>query len=190
MELFSPDQSFLLYRYQHHNQRRQEHLAGLGLDIAGSSALEVGAGICDHTSFFINRECKVVSTEARESNLKTLQSRYPDLEAVQLNIDNPSCTFNELFDIVYCYGLLYSLKNPVNAVEFMARYCQRMLLLETCIFFGDEDLLNPCWEDTTNPTQAISGRGCRPTRRWVYNRLKEHLDYVYLPKTKPNNEIL
>lgn len=63
-----------------------------------------------------------------------------------------------------------------------------MLLLETCVSFGEKDLLNPCTEDALNPTQAISGRGCRPTRVWVYNRLKQSFDFVYLPITQPYHE--
>ena len=63
-----------------------------------------------------------------------------------------------------------------------------MLLLETCVSFGDKDLLNPCTEDLLSPTQAISGKGCRPTRRWVYNQLKLYFEFVYLPITQPNHE--
>ncbi len=60
----SPKDVFLSYHYQRHNQRRLEHLATLGLSIAGSTVLEVGAGIGDHTSFFLDRGCHVVCTEA------------------------------------------------------------------------------------------------------------------------------
>ncbi|HLO50681.1 MAG TPA: hypothetical protein VK211_19865, partial [Kamptonema sp.] len=38
------------------------------------------------------------------------------------------------------------------------------------------------------PTQSISGQGCRPTRKWVYNQLKQHFAFVYLPITQPNSE--
>ncbi len=183
-----PCQAFLTNEYQHHNQRRQEHLACLGLDIAQKTVMEVGAGIGDHTSFFVDRGCDVVSTEAREENIKILRSRFPNLRTFVLDLDNPPSTFNETFDIVYCYGLLYHLKEPENAIKFMATCCKSMLLLETCVSFGDGDELYPCYEDTSNPTQAISGHGCRPTRRWLYNRLKDHFEHVYLPKTQPNNE--
>ena len=178
---------FLSYHYQRHNQRRLEHLAGLGLNIAGSTVLEVGAGIGDHTSFFIDRGCQVVTTDARQENIRILRSRYP-VRVLHLDLDDPPETFNELFDIIYCYGLLYHLKNPTNAIEFMSSCCRKMLLLETCVSFGDEDLLNTCIEDALNPTQAISGTGCRPTRRWIYNQLKRHFEFVYLPITQPNYE--
>ncbi|HUK57003.1 MAG TPA: SAM-dependent methyltransferase, partial [Nitrospiria bacterium] len=43
----SPKDCFLSYHYQRHNQRRQEHLASLGLNIQGATVLEAGAGIGD-----------------------------------------------------------------------------------------------------------------------------------------------
>lgn len=49
--------------YLRHNARRQEHLATLGLDLGNKSVLEVGAGIGDHTQFFLDRGCKVLCTE-------------------------------------------------------------------------------------------------------------------------------
>jgi hypothetical protein len=43
-------------------------------------------------------------------------------------------------------------------------------------------------EDGANPTQALSGVGCRPTRRWLFERLQARFEYVYCPKTQPNHE--
>ncbi|MFB8788611.1 MAG: FkbM family methyltransferase [Potamolinea sp.] len=186
--VYSPIDVFHSTHYQRHNQRRQEHLASLDLDLANATVLEVGAGIGDHTSFFLDRGCQVVSTEARQDNLQILRYRYPNLQVRHLDLDNPDPNFNEVFDIVYCYGLLYHLQKPVEAIEFMSRCCQKMLLLETCVSFGEEELINPCLEMAESPSQAISGQGCRPTRKWVYKQLKQHFDFVYMPITQPNHE--
>jgi FkbM family methyltransferase len=186
--VYSPIDVFHSTHYQRHNQRRQEHLASLGLDLTGATVLEVGAGIGDHTSFFLDRGCQVASTEARPENLEILRYRYPNIEVRHLDLDTPEPTFNAVFDIVYCYGLLYHLKNPVEAIEFMSRCCQKMLLLETCVSFGDEESVNPCAEVAESPSQAISGQGCRPTRKWVYNQLKRHFEFVYMPITQPHHE--
>jgi ubiquinone/menaquinone biosynthesis C-methylase UbiE len=184
----SPKDAFLSYHYQRHNQRRLEHLASLGLDLHGATVLEVGAGIGDHTSFFIDRGCQVVSTDARESNLDILRSRYPHIKVRHLDCDQPDAEFDDRFDMVYCYGLLYHLRKPAEAIDFMSRRCKKMLLLETCVSMGDGDSINLCAEDADNPTQAISGKGCRPTRYWVYTQLKKHFEHVYLPTTQPNHE--
>jgi Methyltransferase domain len=179
---------FQAHDYLRHNQRRQEHLATLGLALADASVLEVGAGIGDHTSFFLDRGCRVVSTEPRAENLAILQSRYPDLTVKQLDLDHPPNSLNQVFDIVYCYGVLYHLSQPAAAISFMAEHCQQMLLLETCVSLGQDELINQCDEPAASPTQSIVGQGCRPTRRWIYNQLKRFFDFVYLPITQPNHQ--
>ncbi|MBW4550905.1 MAG: class I SAM-dependent methyltransferase [Aphanocapsa sp. GSE-SYN-MK-11-07L] len=179
---------FQNHSYLRHNQRRQEHLASLGLDFAGASVLEVGAGIGDHTSFFLDRGCQVVSTEPRAENLAILRSRYPDLTVQPLDLDQPDNCLDQTFDIVYCYGVLYHLSQPAAAIAFMAQHCRRLLLLETCVSFGEAELINLCDEPADAPTQSIVGQGCRPTRSWVYHQLKLHFEFVYLPTTQPYHE--
>jgi SAM-dependent methyltransferase len=169
------------------NERRMEHLASLRLDLAHASVLEVGAGVGNLTSFFVDRGCKVVSTEARPENLKHLAARYPDIQTRLLDLDHPDLTFPDPFDIVFCYGLLYHLKNPAEAIAYMARQCRKLLLLETCVSFGEQEALNAVEEDKGRVSQAVSGTGCRPTRPWVYARLKQHFPFVYSTVTQPSH---
>jgi FkbM family methyltransferase len=184
----TPIAEFHSAMYQRHNQRRLEHLASLNLNLANKTVLEVGAGIGDHTSFFLDRGCQVTVTEGRLENLDLIKARYPGLSAHFLDMDNPDLEMNTIFDIVYCYGLLYHLRNPIEAIVFMAARCQNILLLETCVSYGEEEVLNPCREKASVPSQAISGWGCRPTRSWIYNQLKQHFEFIYLPVTQPNHE--
>ena len=182
-----PRELFLGYHYLRHNQRRQEHLATLGLPIHGKRVLEVGAGIGDHTSFFLDRGCSVIVTEPRSENLAVLRARYPELPVIQLDLDIASPARERDVDIVYCYGVLYHLSHPAEAIAYMASRTSGMLLLESCVAYGDEDALNPVGEAEDNPTQAVAGRGCRPTRRWVRDRLARHFPHVYATVTQPNH---
>lgn len=183
----TPKKVFLTDHYQRINQRRLEHLASLGLNFAGSTVLEVGAGIGDHTGFFLDRGCQVVSTDAREENLNILKSRHPAVTAKRLNLDQPDHAVNDAFDIVYCYGLLYHLRKPAEAIQFMSQHCRKMLLLETCVSFDGGESVNPSFEPAENPAFSFSGHCCRPTRKWVYRELKRHFEFVYLPVTQPNH---
>ena len=67
--------------YQRHNRRRQEHLASLALPLVNKTVLEVGAGIGDHTSFFLDRQCRVTVTDALDENLDYVRSRFPSVES-------------------------------------------------------------------------------------------------------------
>lgn len=187
-EAIDPIAVFHAEHYQRHNQMRQEHLASLDLDLAGSTVLEVGAGIGDHTHFFLERGCDVLSTDARPENLEVLRWRHPNLRTQLLNLDDPRPSFNETFDIVYCYGLLYHLSNPADALAFMARCAGRMLLLETRVSFGDGEHVNPCAEDARVPSYSVLGKGCRPTRSWIFHQLQGLFPHVYMPLTQPRHE--
>jgi len=181
----SPRRAFANDWYLRHNQRRQEHLASLRLDVCSKTVLETGAGVGDHTSFFLDRGCRVTITEPRVENLAALRRRYPAEEVVALDLDSPTANFGRTFDVVYCYGTLYHLSRPAIALEYMARQCAGVLLLETCVSRGDALAENVVAEPAGVPSQAYSGYGCRPTRAWIFAELRRHFQHVYLPLTQP-----
>jgi Methyltransferase domain len=175
--------------YLRHNARRQEHLASLHLPVAGMSVLEVGAGIGDHSHYFLDRGCPTTITESRKRSVKYLKQRFPASEVLQLDIEHPpECVAGAPFDIVYSYGLLYHLSNPAQALAFFRENSRKMLLLETCVSFGKNKDVNLTEETQTSPTQAFSGMGCRPTRSWLWDELHKLYPHVYVPRTQPNHE--
>lgn len=183
----SPFPAFRSDWYTRHNARRQEHLATLGLPLHGRTVLEVGAGIGDHTQFFLDRGCTVTVTEPRANNLKVIRQRFHDCEALQLDLERPSGLEGRRFDVTYCYGVIYHLSDPTEALRFMAERTGELLLVETCVSFGEEAALNPVSEPRGAYSQAVSGIGCRPTRTWVMERLAESFDHVYATLTQPNH---
>jgi hypothetical protein len=185
LQLIRKPTTFAHPYYLRHNQRRQEHLASLNLDIAHKSVVEIGAGVGDHTEFWLDRKADILITEARAENLKILRARYPANKVQELDMDQlENVKLNRDFEIVYCYGLLYHLGKPAEAIEFMARHCSSMLLLESCVSVGDDESVNLVSE-VKDPTQSFSGTGCRPTRVWVHNQLKKYFNHVYMPVTQP-----
>ena len=84
-----PEKDFWSGHYTRHNQRRQEHLASLNLSIAGRTVLETGAGLGDHTGFFLDRGCNVIVTDARPENLRRLRQRLPSCQVEFLDLDRP-----------------------------------------------------------------------------------------------------
>lgn len=184
----TPLRAFHSFHYLQHNARRLEHLASLGLEVAGKTVLEVGAGIGDHSHYYLDRGCKVMITEAREDNLAVLRKRYPSESVHQLDLEHPHVFSKQPFEIVHCYGLLYHLKNPRSALEFLAQNCAGIMALETCVSFGRDNAINPIAENPSSPSQARSGTGCRPTRPWILKQLSELFPYVYIPHTQPNHE--
>lgn len=179
---------FRLPSYQRHNQRRLEHLATLDLALAGKTVLEVGAGIGDHTSFFVDRGCVLTCTDARFDLLQVLSSRYPQVAVAQWDVETPPPPAVNPKQIVYAYGLLYHTRNPDFVIESLSDLATELLLLETCVSRGSHCATNLVSEDLENPTQALSGTGCRPTRPWVFQRLQDVFPYVYVTRTQPWHE--
>jgi hypothetical protein len=150
--------------------------------------IEFGAGIGDHTSFFLDRGCEVVVTEGRAENVALLRRRFPDRDVRLLDLDDPDPRFREQAEIVYCYGTLYHLSRPAEALARMASCATELLLLETCVSPGDDERVNAIDEDASSPSQSVRGRGCRPTRPWVWARLAESFRHVYATRTQPWHE--
>jgi len=189
-----PREVFHSTHYLRHNQLRQEHLATLGLELSNQTVLELGAGIGDHTSFFLDRDCRVLTSDGRPENVSLLREKFSakaNVEVRTIDLDQPiiaGMADHELFDIVYCYGLLYHLGRPDEALRFMAAHCSGMLLLELCVSFGDNVAVNVVAEEQSNPSQAWTGSGCRPTRPWVILQLERLFEHVYVPRSQPRHE--
>lgn len=181
------EEAFWSHDYQRHNQRRQEHLASLHLPLVGKSVLEVGAGVGDHTSFFIDRGCDVTTSDGRPGNVEQLNLRFPDMDVRLLDLDPPRADPIEV-QVIYCYGLLYHLSDPEAAIDYLARCTTELLLLETCVSFGDEEAANSVEEPQHSLSQAVTGVGCRPTRPWIWARLAERFEHVYATRTQPWHE--
>jgi SAM-dependent methyltransferase len=168
------------------NEARMSHLATLGLPIEGRSVLEVGAGIGLLTSFFEERGCVITSTDARRENIRENLRRHPHRRVLPLDLERPEQVerFGK-FDIVFCYGTLYHLATPEASLEALSRV-SHMVLLETCLSAGDEDVA-PTVRELNTASQAFSEVGSRPTRRWVLDRLNRFWGHGYMSVTQPSH---
>lgn len=169
------------------NRARLAHLDSLGLDLSNKRVLEVGAGIGLHTKFFLDRGCKVLCTDANPENVAEVGRRYPGLRVEVLDLDH-TADISHLgkFDIVYCYGTLYHLSKPEQALRALAEVCERTILLETCVSLGNYSEACLVREPKAN-NMAFSSIGCRPTRLWVMEMLRRYFGYSYVTKTQPRH---
>ena len=168
------------------NRARQQHLAGLGLDLSNKRVLEIGAGIGLHTPFFLERGCEVLVTDARPDNVEEARKRLPGVEVRQLDISG-TVDITDLgeFDLVYCYGLLYHVGNPLEVLFRMATVCADKILLETCVNKDIAETLHIIHDSGSN-NSSYTGSGCRPSRAWVLSKLRELWGHGYISVTQPN----
>lgn len=174
--------------YQKHNIARLNHLDKLGFDFNQKTVLEFGAGTGDHTYYLLIKGAKVFATDGRPELIDTIKSRFP-VEVANIDAEKETHRLSLLqkFDIIYCYGFLYHLSNPEEFLDAI-KGISDLLLLETCVS-GDqmEDGIYLVNENSKNLTQALSGKGCRPTRNWIFKKLKQNYNFVYIPKSQPEH---
>ena len=147
------------------NEARLVHLASLGLPLEGRSVLEIGAGVGWLTRFFIERNCRITATEGRAANVEELARRVSGATVCQADVEQ-SLTGLGRFDVVFCYGVLYHLENPVLALRNMAEVCDDLLLLETHVCDSRRPILM-LEDEPKSANQALRGLAHRPSPSYV-----------------------
>jgi len=170
------------------NRARLEHLESLELPIEGKRVLDVGCGVGHLAQFFVNKGCEVVCVDGRQENINKLHQLYPELEAHVINVETDQLIQFGKFDIVFAYGLLYHLENPLLALRNIASVCSELLLLETCICDNVLPVLRII-DESTGFSQALKGLGCRPSPSFVVLALNRvGFLFVYAPKETPKHK--
>lgn len=169
------------------NQARLAHLESLGLPIAGKTVLDVGSGVGHLAQFFVSKGCRVICLDGRPENIARLRELYPNLEAYVANVETEPLERFGTFDIVFAYGLLYHLENPLAALRNMASACRELLLLETMVC--DHHLPVMRIEDEVPAyDQALKGLGHRPSPSYVVLALNRvGFPFVYAAKKPPEH---
>ncbi len=184
---FKLTEHFLTPNYQKINVARLQHLESLGLDLNNKKVIEFGAGIGDHTIFYLFKNCEVFPTEGRKELCDFISYRF-GIKTLKIDVENELNLLKALphFDIIHCYGLLYHINNPEEFITEIKNIGD-ILLLETCVSLENdlEECIVP--EDKKDNTQAVSGDGCRPSRNWLFDVLKRNFEYVYIPYTQPKH---
>lgn len=169
------------------NKARMDHLASLGLPLRGKTVLDVGAGVGYLARVLVELGCRVHCVEGREDNVAVLRARHPDIAASVGDAEHFDFAALGRFDVVFCYGLLYHLENPLAALRNMAAACGELLLLETTVCDSDQPLLQLV-DEPPSSNQALARIGNRPSPSYVAFALNRvGFAYVYAPKTPPQH---
>ncbi len=170
------------------NRARMEHLDSLNLPLAGRSVLDVGSGPGHLARFFLERGCQVVCVDGRAENIETLRRRLPGVSAHLMRADADPLARLGLFEIVFCYGLLYHLENPLAGIRNLASACGDLLLLETVVSDHALPAVRLADEPPATANQALDGLGCRPTPSFVAMALtRAGFHSVYAPIHPPRH---
>jgi SAM-dependent methyltransferase len=170
------------------NRARLEHLASLELRLEGRRVLDVGSGPAHLAQFFVERGCSVVSTDARQENIDRMRELYPRHEGHVADVEETDFSQFGRFDVVFCYGLLYHLENPLRALRNVAAVCDDLLLLETMICDSSAPVLR-LEDEYLSANQALRGLAHRPSPSWVGTALNRiGFRHVTIAREPPDHQ--
>ena len=177
---------FFSPNYEKHDRAVLGHLESLGLPLSNCRVLELGSGPGVHTGFYEQRKCAIVSVDSRQACLNMLMQRFPDVQTVLCDLNSPA-RLRDLgtFDVIHCYGILYHLEKPADLISYMGEACSGVAVVETCVSADAHD--HVVSEESEDYTQSSTGRGCRPTRKTVFEQLRCSFPFVYQTRTQPPN---
>lgn len=170
------------------NEARMRNLQSLELPLRGKRVLDVGCGVGHLADCIAKMGAGVVGVDAREQNIQALRQRYPQFEAHVANAESDPLTRLGKFDVVFSYGLLYHLENPLLALRNMESVCGELLLLETIIC--DHELpLARAEDEFFAANEALGALACRPSPSYVALALSRiGFAQVYTPRVPPDHE--
>lgn len=167
------------------NEARLAHLASLGLNLERKTVLEPGAGVGRLTEFWEQRNCQVTSLDLFASNVTENLRRHPDRKNVLCRPVEIGFSDLGMFDIVFCYGLLYHVQYPIKCLADMAQVCTGLLLLETMVHGQDDGQLH-LYPQFDGADQGVSGPAYRPSRNWLMEIMTKFFPFVYVCLDQPN----
>lgn len=172
--------------YKDITDARSQHFKSMSLPLSGKSVIDVGCGI-GHFSEMLAEQCgDVFCIDGRAENIKNLRELYPSRKCAVVDVETPDILMHGTFDVVFCYGLLYHIMDPMGFIKNVSKICHEIMVLETCIMDSKEPMVQLVSEDPENETQALHSTGCRPSTSYVNACLKlSGFEFIYHPVSLP-----
>jgi len=110
------------------------------------TAVDAGCGVGFFSCLLEENGFHVTGFDARPENVEEARRRYPAISFETGNVESADVTNLGQFDLVVCFGLLYHLENPFQALRNMYALAKDALLLESmcvpderpCLVLRDE----------------------------------------------------
>jgi len=124
-------------------------LAELKEPLGLKTALDVGCGLGYFSGLLRSLGLEVTAVDGRPENVEEAARRHSGVTFHTYNAENPAIRTLGKFDLVFCFGLLYHLENPLLAIRHLQAMTERLLLLEAVVFPGDEPVMALIDEEST-----------------------------------------
>lgn len=113
-------------------------LAEIKMPLGLRTAVDVGCGLGHFSGLLQSIGFEITGVDGRQQNVEEAQRRNPNIRFLRFDAEDPSLRSLGRFDLVFCFGLLYHLENPLLAIRHLRAMTEKLLLVEGVIFPGDE----------------------------------------------------
>ena len=153
------------------------------------TALDLGCGIGHFSSFLSEQGLDVLGVDGREENVLEARRRYPHLKFEVADVQDTSVASLGIFDLVFCYGLLYHLENPFSALRAIGRMTRSLAALESVVYPSPEPLMI-LLEENDAKDQGLNYIAYYPSESSLVKMLASSgLPYCYWPSNFPANPV-
>ena len=151
------------------------------------TAIDVGCGLGYFSQFLKSSGLAVTAVDGRQQNVEEAQRRNPDIRFLRFDAEDPSIRSLGKFDLVFCFGLLYHLENPMLAIRHLSALTGKLLLVEGVIHPGNEPMM-ALIEETAHEDQGLNHIAFYPTESCLLKMFyRAGFDHAYAFSTQPNH---
>ncbi len=126
------------------------------------TAIDVGCGLGYFSGFLKSLGFDVTAVDGRQQNVDEAQRRNPDIRFLRFDAEDLAMQSLGKFDLVFCFGLLYHLENPMLAIRQLEQMTGKLLLVEAVISPGDEPTM-ALIEESPDEDQGLNHIAFYPT---------------------------
>lgn len=151
------------------------------------TAIDVGCGLGYFSHFLKSLGFEVTAIDGREQNLDEAQRRNPDIRFLRFDAEDAAILSLGKFDLVFCFGLLYHLENPMRAIRHLRGITNKLLLVEAVVYPGDEPTM-VLVEESPDEDQGLRHFAFYPTEACLLKMLfRSGFPHAYRFSAQPNH---
>ena len=135
-----------------------------------SAAVDAGCGVGFFSQTLAECGLHTCGFDARAENIEEARRRFPGIPFEQADVETREISRLGQFDLVLCFGLLYHLENPWQAIRNLRAITEKCLVLESmCLPEGRCSLL--LRQEPRQDDQSLTEMACYPSESTLVKML-------------------
>lgn len=127
-----------------------------------STAVDVGCGVGFFSQTLAECGLYTCSFDARAENIEEARRRFPGIPFEQADVEAREISQLGQFDLVLCFGLLYHLENPLQAIRNLRGITEKCLVLES-MCLPEERCSMLLRQEPQQDDQSLTEMACYPS---------------------------